>query len=268
MSDQTVSPRALSDYLLAHGRPVVTLSEVADLLGVGPKHAASALVRLKKGNQMFSPARGLYVAVPPQYRTWGAVPALDFIDPMMHAIAAAYYVALLSAAQLHGAAHQRPQVFQVMTDHQITDRDFGRVKVRFYQNACTATTPVVLRNTGTGQARVATPAVTAFDLAARPDDGGGLSNVATVIAELAHDGLLTAADIVNLSDLYPSAVARRLGWLLDATESGVDTDPLARITAARTSPTVMDMLQPGGSRRGHHNQRWRIIENTLVEPDL
>ena len=263
-----VSPRGLSDHLLAHGRPVVTLAEVADLLGVSSKHAASALVRLKRDNQVFSPARGLYVAVPPQYRTWGAVPAMDFIDPMMRALGAAYYVGLLSAAELHGAAHQRPQVFQVMTDRTVADRDFGRVATRFYRSARVAAMPVEWRNTGTGQARVSTPVVTAFDLAARPGDGGGLSNVATVVAELAQDGRLDPAVLLDVSVSFPSAVVRRLGWLLDFTESGVDTGQLAEAALARSSATVMDVLQPGAPRRGRHNPRWRMIENTEVEPDL
>lgn len=65
MLRQTVNPRDLSDHLLAHGRPVVTLREVAELLDVSQKDAASTLVRLKQANVMFSPRRGMYVAVPP-----------------------------------------------------------------------------------------------------------------------------------------------------------------------------------------------------------
>ena len=37
---------------------------------------------------------------------------------------AGYYVGLLSAAELFGAAHQRPQVFQVVVDKYLPDRAF------------------------------------------------------------------------------------------------------------------------------------------------
>jgi predicted transcriptional regulator of viral defense system len=41
-------------------------------------------------------------------------------------------VALLSAAELHGAAHQAPQVFQVMVDRHVRDRGVGRARLRFF----------------------------------------------------------------------------------------------------------------------------------------
>src|SRR5207244_1004210 len=138
-------------YLLAHGRSVVTLSEAAELMGLHPKAAADALTRLRRAGVMFSPQRGLYVAIPAQYRTWGVVPAMDFIDQMMAAADRSYYVALLSAAELYGAAHQRPQVFQVMVDRGFADRDFGRVRLRFYTNTRLRQVPVQLRNSATGQ---------------------------------------------------------------------------------------------------------------------
>lgn len=261
-------PRQVSDFLLSHGRPVVTLAEVAELLDVSEKAASAALVRLRRSGQMFSPQRGLYVAVPPQYRTWGAVPALDFIDPMMRAGGFTYYVALLSAAELHGAAHQRPQVFQVMVDRMLEDRDYGRVRVRFYQSKRVAELPTELRNSSTGQVRVATPAVTALDLCSRPRAGGGLSNVATVVAELAEEGRLALDAVTDLADRYPAASLRRLGWLLDFVDSGLDTDPLREVVEAGARGQSEDLLQPGGRRRGPRSQRWGILENAEVEPDL
>jgi len=269
MPSAEVHPRELGDYLLSHGRQIVTLREVAEILGVDEKHASSALVRLKRANQMFSPTRGLYVAIPPQYRTWGAVPAVEFIDQMMRAVGYDYYVALLSAAELHGAAHQRPQAFQVMVDRAIKDRDLGqRVKLRFYQSVKVATLPVELRNTSSGQVRIATPAVVAFDLASRPQDGAGLSNVATVIGELAEENKLDPEALLEIADSYPVASLRRVGWLLDAVDSGINTDPLAASVTERGSAGAEDLLQPGGTRRGRRNQRWGLVENVDVEPDL
>lgn len=268
MALTAVHPRDLSDYLLAHGRPVVALNEVAEVLGVDEKHAASALVRLKRANRMFSPQRGLYIAVPPQYRTWGAVPAMDFIDPMMRAGNFTYYVALLSAAELLGAAHQRPQTFQVMVDRRVGDRDFGRVRVRFYQSSKVGVLPVEWRNSNSGRVRIAPPAVTALDLASRPADGAGLNNVATVIAELAEDRKLTADEIISVAVHYPAAALRRLGWLLDFVDADVESDRLASAADRRGTGQSENLLQPGGPRRGRRNRRWGIVENEVVEPDL
>jgi hypothetical protein len=56
--------------------------------------------------------------------------------------------------------------------------------------------------------------------------------------------------------------------MMRRTGAAIDTDRLAEAAAARTSPTAMDLLQPGGPRRGRHNRRWHIIENSEVEADL
>jgi len=104
--DEVVRELGSSRSTIPQRLSVVTLSEVSDLLCIDLKLATSALVRLKRDNHMFSPARGLYIAVPPEYRTWGSIPALDFIDPMMTRIGHSSYVGFLSAAELHGAARQ------------------------------------------------------------------------------------------------------------------------------------------------------------------
>lgn len=62
-------------------------------------------------------------APPADYRSWGVLPGELFIDGMMRALGREYYVSLLTAAAMHGAAHQAPQVFQVMVDRHVADRD-------------------------------------------------------------------------------------------------------------------------------------------------
>jgi len=263
-----VAPRLLADYLLSHGRTVVTLAEAAEVLGLTDNAASDALTRLRRAGQFFSPTPGLYVAIPPQYRLWGAVPAMDFIDQLMAAVGRVYYVGLLSAAELHGAAHQRPQVFQVMVERQYPDRDFGRVRLRFFTNARAADVPVTLINSATTQVRVSTPEVAALDLASRPNDSGGLSNVATVIGELAEDGKLDPSLLVLVAAMYPQSSVRRLGWLLDLLEIDLDQDRLLPLLSESPGGRPNAYLTPGGPRSGRTNRRWGLVENTEVEPDL
>jgi predicted transcriptional regulator of viral defense system len=270
---EKIAPRELADHLLAHGRPVVTLPDVAELLGTSAKQATSALVRLRRSGRIFSPRPGLYVAVEPQYHTWGSPPALDFIDPMMNAAGRGYYVALLSAAELHGAAHQRPQVFQVMVDQRLPERDFGRVKLRFHQARRVSHRPTQLVNTATGQAHVATPEVTVLDLVSNPHAGGGMGNVATVVAELIEDEMVDSDRLVGAAATYPITTLRRTGWLLDhlAEEYGaeVDTDRLHRALLERSRSTHARVpVAADLPRRGHANKRWGVVENTEIEADL
>lgn len=267
-SVERVPPRHLSDYLQSHGQPVVDLATAGELMGLGSKAASDALVRIRRSGQMFSPSPGLYVAIPPDYRTWGATPALDFIDQMMAANAREYYVALLSAAEIHGAAHQRPQAFQVMVDRALKDRDFGRNRLRFYTRRRLAHVPVVSVTTRIGSATVSSPEATALDLASRPSEGGGLSNVATVVAELAEEGKLDGEKISGAAGVFPVSSLRRLGWLLDFVDAPVDLSALrARIPSGGRSPARV-LLDPRGPRRGPTDQRWGVVVNADVEPDL
>ena len=63
--------------------------------------------------------------VAPQYRTWGAPPPAELVDTLMAHLDREYYVGWLSASELLGAAHQRPQVFQVAVDASIAARRIG-----------------------------------------------------------------------------------------------------------------------------------------------
>lgn len=264
----------LRDDLVGRGIHAVTLPDVMELTGLSRSAATEAMRRSRAAGQFFAPAPGLYVAIPSEYSAWGVVPAMDFIDQMMRFLGRSYYVGLLSAAELHGAAHQRPQVFQVMVDRAVADRDIERVRLRFHERSALDDAQVELRNSATAQVRVSTPEVTAFDLVARPHDSGALFNVATVMGELAEAGKLDAAKLRDLAPQYPLAVVRRLGWLLDRVAGYVDTatlaEPLHDFVHAKqvTGRRAVDLLAAGGERRGPTDRKWGLVENTLVEPDL
>ena len=51
--------------------------------------------------RLFSPSRGLWVAIPAKYRTWGAPPAVEFVDQLLTHLERDYYVGWLSAAEIH-----------------------------------------------------------------------------------------------------------------------------------------------------------------------
>jgi predicted transcriptional regulator of viral defense system len=90
---------------------------MAGRLGVSPVATRAALRRLLRRGSIASPYRGFYVNVPPEYRRMGCVPAEQFVPQLMEHLGLDYYAALLTAGQYHGAAHQQPQVFQVMGEN-------------------------------------------------------------------------------------------------------------------------------------------------------
>ena len=220
------------------------------------------LAELEKAGKLFSPAKGLYVVVPPEYRSWEVVPAEWFIDPMMRHLDRSYYVAFLSAAARHGAAHQAPQTFQVVVDRHLEDREIGRVRLRFMTSRDIEHADRESMNSPTGSYLVATREMTAVDLAWRPREAGGTSNVATVLRDI---GNLDGERLARLATTRRRGVARRLGWLLDKFRPDVDTFWLQQI--ARPAKGSAAVLVPGNRPRGPLDSTWGLRLNGAVEPD-
>jgi predicted transcriptional regulator of viral defense system len=255
------------DALLAHGRTVVTTDQAAELFEVPVDQVRARMRPLVRDGRVFSPARGLWVAIPPEYRTWRVIPGVQFIDPMMSHLGRDYYIGWLSAAEIYGAAHQRPQVLQVAVDDHLPDRDVERVRLRFAERRHLAELARGRRNVPTGQVWVSTPEVTALDLAADPQRGGGVSNVATVLIELADEDQLDASRLTDAAEHFSLAAVRRLGYLLDATAQYALAEPLHQL-AERRRNFPPDLLAPRSGDRGDVDGRWRVRANTDVEPDL
>ena len=253
----------LPDALISQGRYWVSTAEAAELADVPTAHVYPGLQRLRRRGAMFSPARGFHVVIPAEYRSWGVLPGELFIDGMMRALGRDYYVSLLTAAAMHGAAHQAPQVFQVMVDRHVADRDIERVRLRFYANEHLEQMAVEERQVDTGRIRLATRETTLLDLIVHPDDAGGLSNIATVAVEI---GDLDVPRLAQLAAVRSRSVARRLGWLLDQCRADLDPGPLREIAHAGNGyPTRLVRALPA---RGPIDPRWNLQVNSDVEPDL
>lgn len=114
------------------------------------------------------------------------MPAVDYLKDLRAHGRRSFttYVALLSAAEIHGAAHQRPQRLQVMVERSRRPLQCGDVSVQFLSRADAGETPVRQETTPGGYLRVASPEATALELVGYADQCGGLSNVATVLREL------------------------------------------------------------------------------------
>lgn len=269
-----VSFKRLRDHVVGHGISALSLDDVVALTGLSRSAATEAMRRARTSGQFFVPAPGLYIPIPSEFSTWGVVPAMDFIDQLMKHLGRGYYVGLLSAAEIHGAAHQRPQVFQVFVDRAVSDRDIERVRLRFYERSDVDAVPRDLKNSRTSQVPVSSPEATAFDLVSRPQESGALFNVATIIGELVREEKLDAAKVVELAPRYPLAVARRLGWLLDRDAEFVDTSSMSEAlhefvrSSSMDGRRAVDLLAAGGPRRGQTNRKWGVVENADVEPEL
>ncbi|MBW1806905.1 MAG: type IV toxin-antitoxin system AbiEi family antitoxin [Deltaproteobacteria bacterium] len=224
----------------------------------------TALRRLKEQGRIVSPRRGFYVVVPFEYRAANSPPANWFIDDMMLYLDQPYYVGLLSAAAIHGAAHQQPMVFQVMTNKPTREIRSGKVAIQFSMSCKIEHMPVTEKQTETGTMRVATPETTAFDMVRYQAAAGHLSNAATVLAELAE--CIDAQALVSIAQLVRLPDVQRLGYLLDAVGESDLAGPLAKWLDTQKPRAIF--LHPGESADVKVDMRWHVLPNIELEVDL
>jgi predicted transcriptional regulator of viral defense system len=260
-------PRARQylEKLATAGRYSFTSREAEAALGVSAKAAILALNRLAKQGLLASPAKSFYVIVPPEYRSLGCLPAEQFIPDLMKWLKLPYYVSLLSAAEYHGAAHQRPQALQVFLEGKRRPIVCGRVRVTFMVRKHLRSVPVQTVNTPRGGLLISTPESTALDLVGYELQAGGLNLVTTVLAELAEK--IDPAKLVAAADAAPIVWAQRLGYLLQHVGAAAKAVPLQEHVRARAQKATP--LAPGRAfRNSPRDPGWKIYVNAEVETDL
>lgn len=253
------------DQRQASGRYTFTKDEAVSAAGAGEKAVEKALRRQKEKGRLVRPRREFYVIVPLEYQTAGAPPPSWYIHDLMQFVGEPYYVGLLTAAALHGAAHQRPQEFQVLARRSLRERDVGRSRVRFFRKKSVEAAAVTRRQTETGYMLVASPEQTAIDLLRYVRRCGYLSNVATVLAELGE--VIDPSGLIEVAPNEELANVQRLGYLLEhlGFESLADT---LDTWVGRQNPSRV-RLQKGGERDASQlDERWNVYVNAEIDPEL
>ena len=251
--------------LAAAGRYSFTSQDAREALDVSADATKLALGRLARKKRIASPARGFHVILPPEYRSLGCLPPEQFVPDLMRWLNQPYYAGLLSAAQLHGAAHHQPQEFQVMLTKPRRPIRCGKVRVAFIGRTRLPEVAVQSLNTPRGILRVSTPEATAVDLVGFHRRAGGMDQVATLLTVLAErmdpHKLLAAAEIA------PVKWAQRLGYLLESVDAGNLVAPLKDYVRSNAERTVL--LLPGGNDRDHPRaDAWKLRANADVDTDL
>ncbi len=250
--------------LAAHGRLHFTTDEAVAAMSTSLPAARASLRRLQAKGDIAAPHRGFHIILPPEYRSLGCLPADQFIPQLMQHLREPYYVALLSAAELHGAAHQRPQGFQVMVRINRRAIVCGLVRVQFVARKDLEYTPVIEKNTPRGLLRVSSPEATALEIVGYAEHCGGLDNVASVLSELVE--AIDPQKMVAAAALCPIAWAQRLGYLLDLGGHNMLADvlnPHVQQHAHVVAPLVRAMTSVGAERVA----RWKLAANVSVEPE-
>lgn len=268
MKPELRSQLHFSDYianLAAAGRYSFTVGDALEALGATANAAYLALGRLARQQIIASPARGFYVIVPPEYRSLGCLPVDQFIPALMQRQGQPYYAGLLSAAQYHGAAHHRPQEFQVMLEKARRPIRCGQVRVAFIVRKRLKDVATQSFNTPRGTILASTPEATSVDLVGYHHHAGGLDQVATILSEFAEQ--LDPQKLVIAAQTAPVPWAQRLGYLLEhagAAEKAAALKSFVKDAARETVP-----LLPGANKEdARRDAEWKLLINADVEPEL
>jgi predicted transcriptional regulator of viral defense system len=253
------------ESLAERGQYHFTTESVKEAVNANDAAVRAQLRRLRERGKIATPFRTFQVIIMPEHRLMGCVPAEYFIHHLMRFLGEPYYLCLLSAAERHGAAHQRPQMTQVMVRKNRPDIECGMVHVKFIARSEVAEMPSVLLPGPRGMLCYSTPEVTALELVGHPSYGGGLDNIATVLSELTE--AMDPERLLHASSINPIGWSQRLGYLLELVGANQLASVLEEpVNAAAHSyiPLRRSDSVAGASR----SAKWKLIINADVEPDL
>lgn len=258
--------KAWVEALPSQGRYSFTRDEAMSAFRLNRKAFVQVASRLLARKKIARIHGKFYVVVPLEHAAVGVIPADWFIGNLMEHLCRPFYVGGLSAAEYHGAAHQRPQWYQVVTDRPLRDISCRGVGIRFLVKRDIKGTPIQKIKVVTGYIPVSTPEATAVDLIRYSRRVGGLDHVLTVLQELGD--VIDPVKLAKVAKLDGKvAYAQRLGWLLERAGYAEKAKPLARWVARKKPLDVK--LEPSLPIRGSlRNKRWSLRVNTEVEGDL
>lgn len=250
------------DSLQAKGNYFLLKNNAIQHLNMSFAAFKSSVTRLIKKKRLVRLKNNFYLIVPLEYRNMGAPPPEWFIDQLMKEYGAKYYVGLLTAASLHEASHQQPQIYQVITNKVMRPIKIGRARIHFYFKKNFEGLPLSKIKTPTGYMLVSSPELTAFDLVSYLKQSGHINHVSTIFTELGEK--IDSAKLFEVAVSFQYACIQRTGYILDYVGFKNKTKLLLQLVSPRYYPLRAD-------KKGNFlnkSEDWHIYVNEQLEPDL
>lgn len=258
------------EELRKKGRSTFRLTDAIETFPLlKPETVKRSLTRLTAKRKIYSVWNGFYAIIPVEYQNKGSVPVIFYIDQLMKFLGRDYYISLLNAAAFHGAAHQRPQEFSIITTPPSlrASRKEG-VKINFITKSTIPQPFTEQRKTQTGYIKISSAELTAVDLVQYERSIGGLNRAATVLNELA-ESLNFKKIAPSFLDYVPLSVIQRLGYLLDVElgYTSLGSDLLSAINRHGYTLRKTPLKYKGSATDYPVNEKWKIIVNESIEID-
>jgi len=229
-----------------------------------------ALSRLSAKGKILSVYKGYYLILPPQYSIKGILPPTLFLDAFFRYLNRPYYLSLISAAAYHGAAHQKPQEYFVMTSFPaMRPTQKKGLKINYISIDKIPENLIEKRKTEAGYLNISTPLLTAADLVHFEKRIGGLNRAATIMNELVE--VISKADFsAEFLSFTPATVLQRLGYLLEfICHNTILSEALFSAIVEQNIQLYRIPLKSYGQTEGFSSDnRWKVIVNLEIDPDL
>ncbi|MDL2311894.1 type IV toxin-antitoxin system AbiEi family antitoxin [Bacteroidales bacterium OttesenSCG-928-B11] len=269
--DNTISigRNYLEKYLSSvrsQGRYTCTLEELRNQFDLSDAAINQSLIRLKKKGEVAQIRKGFYAIIPPEYSRQGILPPSLFIDDLMKSLNKQYYVALLSAAAIYGAAHQQPMEYFVITESPAPRSvNNKKMKINFLSKTDWSNDGIVQQKTNAGYINVSLPELTALDFFTY-NHKFGINRIVSVLQELVEE--MKPSTLAKVAKQYVNTSAiQRLGYVLEIELLQKRlADSLWKILNQRTFFAVP--LSPQKEKKGKIDNRWKVIINMEIESDL
>lgn len=255
------------DDFQSHGRYWVTETELKKRVPLNHSALYQALHRLMKKKRVLLLKKGFYLIVPIEYRAQGILPPEWFIDSLMKYLGVSYYVGLLSAASIHGASHQQPMKYQVLSEKYQRPIIKQGLEIHFSQRPSIKKLPIIQKNLQSGIVQVSSIELTVLDLLLYPMQSGGLDNVATIYTELGKE--IDPKILVETIERDPSfsrAHCQRLGYIFEKIGLGKKVEPLYKLLK-QSSLNLVPLRPDRPWKKTNKNAKWQVAINSKIEAE-
>lgn len=256
------------DDLLSKGKTAFCIDEAKQLPDMSEIAVKRGLVKQTAKGNILSVSKGYYIIIPPQYKARGILPPALFIDGLMKFLKRPYYVGLLNAAALHGAAHQQPQEYFVVTNFPALRPTVKKgIKINYISKKEVPEIHLEKRKTETGSINISNPVLTAIDLVQFDKRIGGLDRAATILNELS-EAIKPQQITESFLQEAPVAAIQRLGFLLEVILKKDIGKYLYEVSQKTGLVFFRIPLKTSAVKKGFPtDERWKVIVNTEIEID-
>jgi len=249
----------------SQGRYTFTLDELKKKFDLPDTSINQSLSRLKKKGVVAQIRKGFYAIIPPEYSKQGMLPPSLLIGDLMKSLNKTYYVALLSASAIYGAAHQQPMEYFVITETPAPRSIINKkLKINFISKNSWTSDGITQQKTNAGYINVSLPELTALDFFTY-NKKFGTNQIITVLHELADE--MKATVLAKIAKQYANTTAiQRLGYVLEIVLLQQKlADQLWKVLIQRNFFPIPFSSQ--NVKKGDSDNKWKVIKNMKIETD-